>query len=152
MKSVLQDWVAALPLCQQGVLIAAIRGPDTIRSEDRCKRLIRAYRGAVINFAHLTPNTFVGDGLGYESPTAIQAFFEDMNTYPLHWFQHFLEGAEVLAYRHPQEVVRKFWNHFYLWGCKTMHMQPEGKEVLEQHLKDTSPYLVLEGAERAAAE
>lgn len=145
--NVLQDWVGKIPLCQQGVLIAAIRGPDTIRSEDRCKKLIRAYRGAVINCAHMTPNTFVGDGSGLESPTAVVEFYEDLNTYPLHWFQHFLEGAEVLAYKNPSDFVRKFWLHFYMWGCKTMHMQPEGKDVFEQRLKDTSLYLVKEGVE-----
>jgi hypothetical protein len=143
--NVLQDWVAALPLCQQGVLIAAVRGPDTIRSEDRCKKLIRAYRGAILNFAHMAPNTFVGDGTGVESYGAVVEFYEDLNTYPLHWFQHFLEGAEVIAYTGPNEYVRKFWNHVYFWGCKTLHMTPESKEAFGLRLKDTNLfYLELE--------
>lgn len=43
-RSVLQDWVHALPFMQQAVLIAAVRGPDGIRKDHPVKVLCRWLR------------------------------------------------------------------------------------------------------------
>ena len=45
---VTQPWVHRLPLMQQGVLVAAIRGPDGIRKQHISKLLMRWYRRCIL--------------------------------------------------------------------------------------------------------
>jgi hypothetical protein len=48
MSSVVRDWVAALSLMQQSVLLTAIRGPDGVPKYHPSKYIVRWYRRAVL--------------------------------------------------------------------------------------------------------
>lgn len=48
MSCALQDWVMNLTIMQQSVLIAAVRGPDTIRKDHVAKLLLRWYRRCIL--------------------------------------------------------------------------------------------------------
>ena len=114
MASVLQEWVMALPLMQQTVLIAAVRGPDGIRKDHPTKVLCRWLRrcfliSAFEGVAILDPydpggGSFSGpcrtdtvDGLD----AAVDLYLRSVDELPHHFQLHFMHAAEILGYKHP---------------------------------------------------
>jgi len=113
MRSVLKPWVSVVPLQMQGVLVAAVRGPDGITRECAAKDFVRAYRAVIlVNALDPRVSSFQGDGSGLPSsfprsyaimpPTAferaVEPFFKEIDAYPHHWLLHFAHAAEIVGY------------------------------------------------------
>ena len=134
-KSVLQDWVAELPLRHQGVLLTAIRGCDTSPKEDDVKALARSYRCALLN-------AFVGDPkksvsfIEWVSPETLRERMlrvtKNHDHYPHHYIMHLVHAAEILGYYHP--FLASEWLWFYQVMCRKLHMTPETKAELDARL------------------
>lgn len=144
--SVQPDWARRLPIQQQSVLPHPARGPDGMRKHHPAKDVIRAYRACVLHAAsaarplrvseegdsfmsahHLRPETW-GD--------TQRAFFEHVDEIPHHYLLHLLHGAEILAYHHPSQFIRRQWGTFYLAGCEDMHLPCETRETMDARLND----------------
>lgn len=137
-ESVVQDWVS---ICctwkQQTVLLAGLRGCDGLPKHDPSKQFTKKMRAVLLKNADPT-SSFMPCGEGEES---IADFFIDcsrggLDAYPVHWLMHFLQAAEIIGYKHPDEETRAYWIHFYLAGVTALHLNPESEEQLDKRLVD----------------
>ncbi len=133
MKSVLQDWLFNLSWMQQTVVITAIRGCDGTRKNDPTKGIVRELRKTILHDAG-------GEGSSYMNVNNLtndmQNFYEDIDSYPLHFVTHLIHSAEIIGYKHPDEQVRLLWGGFYEDVCHTIHLNPETEIQLDDRLKD----------------
>ena len=70
-----QEWVCALPLMQQSVLFAAIRGPDGVRKGHPVKPILRWYRRSILLSAfdrRALDNPFEEGGGSFTGPFTIR--------------------------------------------------------------------------------
>ena len=136
-KSIVREWVTELGLRHQGVLVAAVRGCDTLPKEHPFKTLARHYRGEILK-AHC------GDpakAASFTVPLSEEEFFvvsdtviHDLDALPLHYVLHFIHAAQILGYYHPQMKERAQWNWFYLKAVKKLHLNPESRMSLDARL------------------
>jgi hypothetical protein len=157
-ESVLQDWVTTLPFMQQALLMLATRGPDGLPKHTPAKHILHYLRGLVIKPAH--PDFKENDGfmnIDYGEPTCAQQsynngpdiiyefgwkfdiiatqFFEDVDSYPLHFYMHLVHASEVIGYHYPEPGIANCWYSFYCSACSNFHMNPETREQLAERLK-----------------
>jgi hypothetical protein len=152
MPSVLQDWVCELPYMQQSVLIAAVRGPDTIKKEHIAKRLLRWFRRCTLLSAfdgEALNDPFKAGGGSFTGPLKkdgrdgndvltelTKDYLRTIDELPHHFQLHFMHAAEILGYKHPIYWIRRFWNFFYLAIVKDAHLNPEPLEDMDRRLGD----------------
>lgn len=156
-RSVLQDWVQELTLMQQSVLLTAVRGPDGSTKYGSIKMLLRWYRRCVL-FSALDgivldnprdsrggsftgPSVYINEHHPCEWPEDMDRLVDDyireMDAIPLHFHNHFMHAAEILGYKHPDEVIRKWWNNVYVRFAHSFHLYPESEEQMDSRLGDT---------------
>ena len=143
MSSVVQDWVAEFCTWkQQTVLLASFRGCDGLPKNDPSKVFTKAMRATLLNNADACC-TFFGSHvfLSGEEKALIDDFFIDcsrgsMDAYPVHWFLHLLQAAEIAGYKCPHDSVREYWAYFYATGVHAMHLNPETREQMDARLSD----------------
>jgi hypothetical protein len=145
-RCVFPEWMLRLPMQQQSVLVLAARGPDGVGKYHPCKEVVKAYRAFVLKSARLGRQLKYGEGLDTfgslitfptaEWENAVADYFNNMDSLPHHYHLHLLHGAEILAYKHPERLVRGRWLEFYHRGCEDMHMNPEREESLDVRLGD----------------
>lgn len=145
---VLPDWMASLPMQQQSVLVLALRGPDGIRKHHPCKDIVRYYRGTVLKAARFgrllhadeKADTFMGmQGFSDEATfrQVMGSYFDCIDELPHHYHMHLMHGAEILGYKHPDELYRKRWFSFYLACLNDSHTpQGETERQMDDRLSD----------------
>ena len=166
MPSVLQPWVQELTLMQQSVLLGSVRGPDGIAKYSAAKYLLRWFRRCILlsaldygiilsdpcdsrggSFtgpsvkASNTNETAVYFGTNVpawmlEMETNIENYFKEFDSYPAHFTKHFMMGCEILGYKHPDPVIRVWWNALYLRLVRDLHLNPETEEQMDLRLGD----------------
>lgn len=141
-KSVLQDWVAALPLRAQGTLLTCVRGCDLtpkfpLDSPER--QLVGMLRHAFLNPADPrevgVPGSFFIPGPPSESWLK-HTKFSVFGHYPQHWVSHVMHSAEVLGMCHPNAYAAGQWLRVYLQFCKNFHVRPETKDDFLQRMTE----------------
>lgn len=155
--SVTQRWVHQIPMMQQSVLLAAVRGPDGLaKYGGGAKMLLRWYRRCILLSAMdrrvladpCEPNggSFTGPSLNGPDDVdhwsdRMQAHVNDylrqVDALPHHWQMHFMHAVEIVGYKHPEPVVRHFWHQFYLRLVHDMHVWPETQRQLDERLGDS---------------
>lgn len=154
---VTQAWTHAIPMMQQSVLLAAIRGPDgqpkygggakmLLRWLRRCV-LLSAMDGKVIdNPIDENGGSFTGPSLnGHDElepwPERMQQHVHDylrqVDMLPHHYQLHFMHAVEILGYKHPDPITRHFWHQLYLRLVHDLHLWPETEAQLDDRLGDT---------------
>lgn len=147
MLSVLQPWVMELPLMQQAVLLTAMRGPDGIRKDHTVKVLMRWYRrGVLLSAFHARAflDPYEDDGGSFTGPLRrpdhieryVGDYLRHVDELPHHFQLHFMHGAEILGYKHPDDYVREFWYAFYQSIVADAHLSPEPVEKMDKRLSD----------------
>jgi hypothetical protein len=156
-RSVLQDWVHRLPFMQQSVLISAVRGPDGVSKYASIKYLLRWYRRCILLDAMTgTPlpkphteggGSFTGKSFDFEEeeiedwePQMYEIFsrvLKEVDSFPHHFWLHFIHAVEIIGYQHPNLKVRCFWHNIYSMCVEDMHMHLETIEEMESRLGDT---------------
>lgn len=134
MSSVLQDWVTEMPLRHQAVLMAAVRGCDTVPKYplDSPERHLVAW----VRWCFLVPaderevDTPGGFMLSY--PPVLRP--SSLGHHPQHWYSHVMHAIEVLAYYHPDGLVRAAALNIYAGMVDNMHLRPETRSDLYQRL------------------
>lgn len=136
MPSVLQDWVTALPRRHQAALITACRGCDGVPKRDPSKVIVCALRAAYLIPADPSAVDRPGSFLYVSSTlvTSMQAFASSHDEYPVHFFLHLLHAAQIVGYKHPDEIVRTDWRAFYEALVHKMHLAPEGEDDMDARL------------------
>jgi hypothetical protein len=120
-----------LPFRMQSVLVSALRGCDTMRKEDPSKHITRALRAVLMHDADPT-NSFMRSG---DAPSNhVNDFLADLDVYPVHFVLHLAHAAEIVGYKHPNNLVREFWLKFYRGVIRAMHVNPETEEQLDVRL------------------
>ena len=147
-RRVLPDWMADLPMQQQSVLLLALRGPDGDPKRTPFKDLLRAYRGTVLNAARYgrllafgeKADSFMSLDLFADFAqwkVAVELFVEDMaDGSNLHHYTHFMHGAEILAYKHPDQRFRDRWILCYKLMVGRLHLTPESEVEMDERLSD----------------
>lgn len=154
--SVLQDWVAGIPMMQQTVLLTAIRGPDGLPKYGAIKMLLRWYRRCTLLSAmdrSVIPDpidatrggSFTGPSLDGDHPedpwgermqVHVNQYLKDLDAIPHHFQMHFMHGVEILGYKHPVTEIRFFWHQLYKRLVHDMHVWPETEAQLDGRLGD----------------
>lgn len=133
MSSVLQEWVQALTWKMQSVLIAAMRGPDDVKSVE-IKKLSRWLRITCQENADPS-HTFMEGGM--EPDVDSQALFDELEYRSWHYFSHLLYALEIVAYRGPDRSARAFAFHWYLSIVHdVMHLELERADRMDKRLQD----------------
>lgn len=147
MPQILPEWIAALTLQQQSVLLLALRGPDGAPKHHPSKGVIRAYRGTVVLAARVGRTLTYGEHADtfmslqrFADNTAwaedLDAYFDAVDSIPHHYQLHLLHGAEILGYKHPDPQFRARWSDFYLRAVDDMHLEPETEATMDTRLND----------------
>lgn len=162
-RSVLQDWVQELSLMQQSVLISAVRGPDGQPKYAPPKMLIRWYRRCVLISAldgEVLDNPVDPRGGSFTGPSInlgkhsfgfvednkafwfdamgehITEYIRNLDGIPSHFSNHFRDAIEVVGFKHPDEIVRHFWNNAYHRLVRDLNLHPETVEQMDKRLGD----------------
>lgn len=134
MKSVLQLWVMELGLRHQGVLVAAVRGPDGLPKQHIVKRFVRAFRADTLESFASAPASFIKRLERDEFSDLLATLFGALDELNLHYTMHLLHAAQVVAFKHPDQQRRDCWNMLYLGLVKKLHLHPETPEQLDTRL------------------
>lgn len=152
-RSVLQDWVAELPMMQQTVLLTAVRGPDGLPKYHPTKFLLRWFRRCILLSAMdgaVIGNPYFTGGGSFTGPSCeadvrwsslmddrVTDYLRSLDEVPHHFQMHLMHAVEILGYKHPDEVVRAWWHGVYLRLVHDMHLWPESEEQLDARLGDS---------------
>lgn len=145
-RCVFPEWIMGLTMQQQSVLMLAARGPDGIAKHHPCKDVVRAYRATVFKAAlygrALTwgekADSFMSlDLIASESwGDVVKEYFRVVDELPHHYHMHLLHGAQILAYKHPDQRQRHAWLWFYQRACDDAHMNEETEQQMDGRLSD----------------
>lgn len=146
--SVLPEWMSSLKLQQQSVLILALRGPDGQPKHTPFKHLLRAYRGTILRAARYGRMLHFGEKADSFMSLdefadfdiwsgRVMTFLEDAaDGSVLHHYTHFMHGAQILGYKHPEEDFRTRWLPTYRAMVDRLHLKPESEEDMDLRLSD----------------
>ena len=156
-RPVTQDWVHALPMMQQTVLMTAIRGPDGVPKYGATKMLLRWYRRCVLYCAlehevisdpkDKRGGSFTGPSLEGPSSHELPPWEDGMNEIvgsvlkevdglPHHFFLHLIHAAEIIGYKHPDKRISAWWASVYGRFVDSFHMHPESQDEMDARLGD----------------
>lgn len=136
--SVVKAWVSKLGLRQQGVLLTAVRGCDTVVKDDRVKAISRAFRETILH-CHCgdasKAKSFI-QVMNYATLKGhMHAVLQSHDHYPHHYLMHLVHASQILAFYgsgHVEQV--DLWDDFYKKMCRKFHMNPETFEELAARL------------------
>jgi hypothetical protein len=134
---VLREWVLGLPLREQGTLLTCIRGCDLVPKlplDSVERRLVSAFRYAVMNPADPREVDVPGAFFSSEVPRDFRA--SSIGHYPQHWVAHIMHGAQVIAYRHPDEDTCLEWHAIYKCLVDGMHLRVEPPDEMVERLSE----------------
>lgn len=141
-RSVLQDWVMALPLREQGTLLTAVRGCDdepkrwTSRgvSESPGRRLTAFIRCCFMNPAD--PREVDIHGAFFQSRPPDPFKPSEFGHLPQHWYSHAMHALEVVGYRHPDSHTRVAAFRLYSAMVHNLHLNIESPAAFEARLSE----------------
>lgn len=150
-QGVMQPWTVRMTLRMQGVLVQALRGPDGYVKESSAKPIVRSLRGISMVSAGMGGFTslglqrvdddymttaYIGDEDGRRWRILENHFFDEVDAYNLHFYQHLMQAFACAGCAHPNDTVRgRCWS-FYEKCADAIHLYPETPAQLQQRLKD----------------
>lgn len=169
--SALQPWVTELTIMQQSVLLGSVRGPDGVGKYHPAKYMLRWYRRCILLSALdqrvlTTPiepggGSFTGPSVGEGTSLpldwagimdpVVADYLRSLDELPHHFQMHFLHAAEILGYKHPDPLIRRWWRWLYDRLVNDLHLHPETEEEMDRRLGDDRAQW-LERADSATVE
>jgi|SRR5579862_174696 len=130
-QNVLQPWVADVGLKMQSILLSGLRAPDQrTQAIKKCVRWLRAQCqiDADPSKQSYMQQVAMHDGL-------IDDAIDELEYCTVHYAHHFADAFAVMAYFHPDAVVRRnAYRLHYLAAEELFHFVPETRErFLERH-------------------
>lgn len=142
--SVVRRWLSdCCTWKQQTVLLSALRGCDGRPKSDPSNVFKKKMRFTLLKNADESTSFMESNDvmLNEKTKKEINDFFTGcLDSYPMHYFLHFLHAAEICAYKNPNGIVAEYWKYFYLCGVEAMHLNPETQEQLDTRLSDLVPF------------
>lgn len=143
MQSVLQDWVMKLPLREQGTLLTSVRGcddePKTWTSQgvgySPGRRLTAFIRYCFMNPADSREVDYE-EGSFFQSKPPDPFKPSEFGHLPQHWYSHAMHALEVIAYRNPDEIIKKQADELYYKMVRNLHLLPETKDMMVKRLSE----------------
>lgn len=152
-QPVLQEWVMFLPMMQQSVLIAAVRGPDGIKKDHVSKLMMRWFRRCMLLSSFIKDvianpydpggGSFTGPSIAHVAPNwehemgmVVSRYLKTIDELPHHYQLHFMHACEILGYKHPDERIKAWWLETYLRIVRDMHLYPETEKEMDKRLGD----------------
>lgn len=134
-RSVLQDWVLALPLRFQGTLLTAVRGCDleakhwvsTGVAYSPGRRLTAFIRYCFMHAADLR-EVDSEEGAFFQSSPPYPFKPSEFGHLPQHWYAHAMHALEVIGYHHPDAEIRDQAYLLYYRMVRNLHLRPESRE------------------------
>ena len=137
-RSVLQNWVADLPLRAQGTLLTCVRGCDLTPKyplDSLERQLVAALRWSFMVPADVREvDSEPGCFFRSQIPTDFKP--SALGHYPLHWVSHVMHSAEVLSVYHPNRYIADKWREVYLKLAHSLHLLPETPKELDNRLNE----------------
>lgn len=128
MTSVLQNWLENIPIRMQSTLLLSLRGPDTHQCVE-IKRVQRWMRGLVFKPGNpANAREFMASIDDVPILYERGPFAKELEFCSKHFYGHFLHGIEVLAYKHPDIVVRDKAYQLFFGMCDYLHLPVESVE------------------------
>lgn len=81
----------------------------------------------------------------------VTAYIASLDEVPHHYQLHFLHAAEIVGYKHPDELIRSWWAAVYSRLCRDMHLYPETEYDLDRRLGDDREQWLAYGDEATEA-
>ena len=129
--TVLLEWVCQLPWKQQSVLLSSLRGPDT-QYMPKIKKITRWLRGITQNNADVQHSYMKREDL----PTWLE-IEKEFEFSSVHFAFHFLHGLQIVAYKHPDEAIRRQAGGYYRGLiAEVLHLRPESEAAMDERLRD----------------
>lgn len=66
----------------------------------------------------------------------VTEYLRTIDEIPHHFQLHFMHAAEIIGYKHPDQVIRSWWCGVYYRLVKDMHLSPETEGQLDFRLGD----------------
>lgn len=152
-RSVTQEWTHNLPMMQQTVLLAAIRGPDGLPKYGAIKMLLRWYRRCVLLSAmdgRVLPNPYENNGGSFTGPSIdpmevweaamdehVSQYIREVDAIHHHFQMHLMHAIEILGYKHPTIRTRLWWLGVYERLVNALHLHPESEKEMDLRLGDS---------------
>lgn len=141
-NSVLQDWVTALPLREQGTLLTAVRGCDdepklwraTGFADSPGRRITAFIRWCFMNPADAREIDIPGAFFQSTPPDPFRP--SEFGHLPLHWYTHVMHALEVIGYRHPDPVIAGRCLYLYTGMVRGLHLNVESREEMAERLSE----------------
>jgi len=130
---VLQPWVVTLGLRHQGVLMACVRGCDSVPKEDPTKTLARCLRGTFLQSFDPKPSSFIEHVDDMTLRDRMVTVLSNHDHYPIHYLMHMMHGSEIVGYKWP-DGGRVFWRWFYEKLAQCFHLNIETEEQMDARL------------------
>jgi hypothetical protein len=125
------------------VLLSAFDGAVLEMPYDTDERRGGSFTGASLDYVRLVAYdpVFKYKGQGYI--TWQEAMDEVLSDYlratdemPHHFQAHFMHAAQILGFKHPDLVIRAWWNQCYARIVNELHLFPESEEQMNKRLGD----------------
>lgn len=138
------NWMTALSLQQQSVVLLAARGPDGVAKEHPCKVITKVYRGTVFvqaKIGRLLEYGEKGDTFACLEPMlrwneVVKTYLLHVDSLPHHYHMHLMHGAQIIGYKHPNIGIAGRWQQFYYCCCEDLHLTEESQELMDARLND----------------
>lgn len=129
-----------LPLREQGTLLTGARGCDLTPKYplDAPERRLVAF----LRFTFMIPadprETDAEPGCFQVStpPRPNEWKASELGHYPLHWVVHLMHCYEIVAYRHPDRIIRIASLQIYQKIAKSLHLHPEPCDEMIERLSE----------------
>lgn len=141
-QSVLQGWVMALPLREQGTLLTAVRGCDEEPkawiargvAESPGRRITAFIRWCFMNPAD--PREVDVPGAFFQSEPPYPFKPSGFGHLPQHWYAHVMHALEVIGHRHPNPDIALTSFALYTMMVQNMHLNVESREEFVARLSE----------------
>lgn len=136
MPSVLQSWLEEIPIRMQSTLLLGLRGADThscpnVKIIGRWLRNLSFKPGNPANMENFMAKL-------EEVPETIEEksiLAKELEFCSQHFYSHLMHALEVVAYRHPLDIVNHRAFSLYFGMCNLLHLPVELKSSFEYRLR-----------------
>ena len=133
MPSVLQPWVADVGMKMQSILLSGLRAPD--HKTTATKRYVRWLRAQCQIDADPEKQSYMQST--EMSVALIKEAIGELEYATVHYAHHLADASAVVAYFHPDQIVRHFaYDFHWLVATELFHFLPESPSQFAVRHKD----------------
>ena len=74
--------------------------------------------------------------LGQRQRDLMEKVLRNIDSVPHHYIMHLAHGAQILGYKHPDQLRQDFWGQVYCSFVEDLHLNPESEEAMDARLND----------------